>query len=615
MIRALRQVCDQLLAAGSQKLFHTAPVIAFGDLPGQCAHCGGALRVQKTVRRQVVTLHVGAFTAHETVMVCAVCNCHVRSDELSALVPAGCNFGYDIMTMCGRSLLLERRTADETVALLAKRNVAASESQVRELAARFVAYLGIAHLQAAPALSRLFRLNGGYILHLDSTSRNGSRKLLSGIDELTGLVLLNVKLSTESADDVAAFLRDIIVRYGPPLAVSCDMAASIRKALQMVLPSVPVYICHFHFLRDAGNDMMKGDYGRLGALLDSHKIGSKLRDLQRTFLPHLLANVDAIEQFLGTIDTTDTQPEAGADIPFEGLLAGLLVSALEAERQGDGFGFPFDRPKLQFYHHLLHTYQSVLSLQGCAVTCAQRKLAARLLKPLTAVANDAKLRHLAESITCNTEVFDSMRGILRIAEPNTAGGLSNPDPVQDLDSAGVKAQLTAFKDQLEADNAVTPRVEITKLIEQIQRHEDGLFRAPLRVTTAAGTERIIHPQRTNNIMEHFFRDIGRNERRRTGLTLSARRLNTMLPHMPLVCNLQNPAYMELLLDGSATLEERFSRIDPAEVRNSLAAAKSDRQVFSKPRRACRVLRQATTPLHFALNALRQALSRLEETGN
>jgi len=609
MIRALHQALGQLVAAGSKAPFCTPPAASFRSEAEQCVHCGGDLRVQKTVRRQVVTFHVGAFTAHETVMVCPKCKRHVRSAELSELVPVGCNFGYDVMNVCGRSLLLEHRTADETVAALAARNVVLSASEVRELAARFVAYLGVAHLQAAPALSRLFAMNGGYILHLDSTSRKGSRKLLSGIDEITGLVLLNVKLGSETADDVAAFLRDIVARYGLPLAVGCDMAASIRKALRTVLSGVPVYICHFHFLRDAGNDMMKADYQRLGALLDGHKTVSKLRDLKKVFLPHLTEHVEAVEQFLSAIDEADAAPEAITYIPYEALLAGLLFSAVEAERQGDGFGFPFDRTKLQFYDHLLHTYRSVQSIRDAAATPAQRKLADKLLKPLSAVANDAQLTRLAEALERNAAVFDRMRGILRVAEPSTPGGLSNPDPV-DVEITQAKSEFTAFKEQLQSDNAAAPQLEITKLIEQIERHWDGLFRDPLRVTTADGVERIIHPQRTNNIMEHFFRDLGRNERRRTGLTLSTRRLNAMLPDTPLVCNLQNPAYMELLLDGCDTLEERFSRIDPAAVRDSLAEAKSNGQVFSKPRNACRILRRVTTPLHFALCAVRQALSRL-----
>ena len=125
--------------------------------------------------------------------------------------------------------------------------------------------------------------------------------MLTGIDELTGLVLLNVKLRTETAEDIASFLRNIVSRYGIPLAVGCDMAAAISGALSIVLANVPVYICHFHFLRDAGNDMMKKHYRRFAKILDGHKINAKLRKLSRIFEPHLSAHVDAIEHFLAKI--------------------------------------------------------------------------------------------------------------------------------------------------------------------------------------------------------------------------------------------------------------------------------------------------------------------------
>lgn len=611
MVGVLRQMLDRLVATATASPFSTPPAVGFRYMNNACPFCGAKLYVQKTDERRVTTLHIGTFAARETVLHCCQCDGGkaLRSAELTALVPKGCNFGYDIIIAAGRSLLLEHRTAEETVAVLAERNVQISESGVRELAARFVAYLGIAHLQAAPALSKLFALNGGYILHLDSTSRKGSRKLLSGIDELTGLVLLSVKLDTETADDVAAFLRDVVARYGPPLAVGCDMAASIRSALQTELSGVPVYICHFHFLRDAGNDMMKADYQRFSALLDAHKISSKLGNLNAIFQPHLNANIAALERFLAGIASNANSADSTTGIPYEGLLAGLLFSALAAEQQGDGFGFPFDRRRLLFYRHLMKVYDAVEILRDNATCTKQRKLADKLLAPLQVVHSDAVLAGLAESLDQNAVIFDEMRRIMRIAEPGASGGLPRPDA--DIDPSAVKAEFSTFKAELNIANMAAPRIEITKLLEQIDRHWDGLFRKPLCVTAADGVVRIIQPQRTNNIMEHFFRDIGRNERRRTGLDMSTRRLNAMLPDTPLACNLKNPAYLDLLLDGCDSLEQRFSRIDPEAVRDSLQAARANGKVFAKPRMACKILRRLATPLQFAVEALKQAVAALK----
>lgn len=55
-------------------------------------------------------------------------------------------------------------------------------------------------------------------------------------------------------------------------------------------------------------------------------------------------------------------------------------------------------------------------------------------------------------------------------------------------------------------------------------------------------------------------------------------LRAMPANTPLVKNLNNPHYMRILLDGKATLEERFAQIDASLIRKELAklSANSDK---------------------------------------
>ena len=71
----------------------------------------------------------------------------------------------------------------------------------------------------------------------------------------------------------------------------------------------------------------------------------------------------------------------------------------------------------------------------------------------------------------------------------------------------------------------------------------------------------IQPQRTNNILEQFFRSLKRAHRRKTGNASSRRMLRTILAETPLVKNLENPAYMKILLNGKASLEDIFAELD------------------------------------------------------
>ena len=98
------------------------------------------------------------------------------------------------------------------------------------------------------------------------------------------------------------------------------------------------------------------------------------------------------------------------------------------------------------------------------------------------------------------------------------------------------------------------------MIEQIDKYWEKLFADPIIVQTPTGLV-LIQPQRTNNILEQFFRSLKRAHRRRTGNASSRRMLRTILAETPLVKNLENPAYMKILLNGKTSLEAVFAEIE------------------------------------------------------
>jgi len=98
------------------------------------------------------------------------------------------------------------------------------------------------------------------------------------------------------------------------------------------------------------------------------------------------------------------------------------------------------------------------------------------------------------------------------------------------------------------------------MIKQIDTYWNKLFADPITIETSNG-QVIIHPQRTNNILERFFRELKRRNRKRSGTISLNRRLKTILTDTPLIKNLDNTEYLEAILDGNDTLEERFKKID------------------------------------------------------
>ncbi len=110
------------------------------------------------------------------------------------------------------------------------------------------------------------------------------------------------------------------------------------------------------------------------------------------------------------------------------------------------------------------------------------------------------------------------------------------------------------------DETLSQQDDYKKMIRQIDKYWLKLFADPIKVNTPKGPVSI-QPQRTNNILERFFRDLKRSHRKKSGTVSLTRTLRSILADTLLVKNLGNPDYMEIILNGSSTLEERFAKID------------------------------------------------------
>lgn len=163
-------------------------------------------------------------------------------------------------------------------------------------------------------------------------------------------------------------------------------------------------------------------------------------------------------------------------------------------------------------------------------------------------------------------VFDELRSAMRLAQPDDSHGLN--DDGSDSDIKTIERSVTAFREKVTEGPGYLANRRYVKMIGQIDKYWTKLFADPLPVMTPEGLK-FIQPQRTNNIMERFFRDFKRDNRRREGTSSLAKTLRGMLAETPLVKNLASEDYVKMILDDCATLEERFAKIDSALVRQEL----------------------------------------------
>ena len=522
--------------------------------------------------REVATLAIGHFIAHETQRYCP--NCSQRpvflAEELQRLVPPGARYAFDVIVSVGEALFVRCRNGKEIQQELDQRNIRISRREIDYLGRRFIVYLALAHAQSQAELKQLMGSRGGYILHLDGTCEGDSPHLMTSIDERSKIVLDSIKLPSENTAQLIPYLEGIKQAYGNPIALVHDMGKAILNAVKQVFPNLPDYICHFHFLKDIGKDLFDQEYGTIRRHLKTHAIRSHLRKAAKELKQAIDADSGALECLRRYLEARPLQNPGTPLIPLVAVY--LIISwVLEAKQGSHGFGFPFDQPHLDFYLRLQEAYPQLHALKPKMTGHA-------LLLPLLPISRALADRALASTVLRmqgKVEIFDQLRTAMRIAQPEHGKGLNDEG---DPDITTIKERVTTLRYSNEIKALAESNIAYRKMVKQIDQYWDKLFADPIEVVTPTGTV-TLQPQRTNNLMEQFFRDLKRNHRKRSGNHSLTKTLKTMLAQTPLVKNLDNPLYMNIILNGKANLAERFAEIDIEQVRKDHAEAKKSVQRY------------------------------------
>ena len=521
----------------------------------------------------MVTLHIGTFTVRETVLYCPKCKHTYGSEQLQKLKPSGGMFGYDVMVYVGRTMFLRFRNVKEIKQELVEKHVAISKREISYLAQKFIVYLALAHRESGEKLNQLMNQNGGYILHLDATCEGESPHLMSGLDGITEIVLENVHLSSEKAGKIIPFLRKIKELYGDPLASVHDMGRGVSNAVEEVFPNIADLICHYHFLADAGKDLFGEENDKIRKRLRKHGIQGKLRKRVREFEKIASENPGLIESLVQSLKEKNLRKPMLNLMPV-GAAYTVVQWALDGKKQGNGYGFPFDRPYLTFYERLKVAHSMLMQFNSVKLSNDKRdnRPYVKVIRDLYETMQDKVLRTTANQMQEKIAVFDKLRDAMRIALPEGKCGLNDRGDKEDMRT--IEKRVGEFCEWLSTDKVLSIKKEYKKMIAQIKKYWEKLFSDPIIVDTPKG-KIAIQPQRTNNILEQLFRQIKRTYRRIGGVKSLGKRMQTILANTPYVKNLDNPEYMKIILDGKETLKERFAEIDIKIVRKQLQKLHED----------------------------------------
>ena len=435
---------------------------------------------------------------------------------------------------------------------------------------------------------------GGYILHLDGTCDGDSPHLVCGLDGLSKIVLNSIKIPSEKADSIVPLLQEIKREFGLPLAKVHDMGKGIQNAVDEVFPGIPDYICHFHFLRDIGKDLLESNYGTIRTCLKNSKVRHLLRQRSRLLRAKIDIEPTALADLKASLASGRVKKTAARKMPA--LVAFAMIHwILDVHSESGGYGFPFDRPQLVLCKRLAAAQEILgkikdqhLAKGDLAANLKANAPLVRLHALLTDLRPNKQLRIAIQNLDTKIPVFDALRNAMRIALPEEHAGLN--DDGKDVDMSMIEINLNKFKEWIASDEFPCDRSLFSGLLFQLDKYWPKLMAAPITIQTATGPT-TIQPQRTNNDMERFFRNMKRGHCQKTGTSKMSRALRTILADTPLVYNLKNEEYLSIILDGHSTLAERFAEIDAKQAREKLAHARARPDRI--PGQLTRILRRPT----------------------
>jgi hypothetical protein len=551
--------------------------------PGQCPICGGAWHVQKTFPHHGKTITHGQFEIRETVHVCAA-GCRYesgplvtrRAASLTEHIMPGRVIGYDVMVFVGLQRFLHHRQREEIrTALFNEHGIALSTGEISNLAKLFLVYLQELHNSCIEQLRSALANDGGWPLHIDATCEDGRGTLLVALAGWRQWVLGAWKVSTERSDAIAPCLRELVVQFGAPCAVMRDLGRGITLAVNNLLTElnldIPVLACHYHFLKDIGNDLLKTAHSDLRDLFRRTKIRPKLRtlsrELGRKIGSHIREARQDVKEWQKQPDSNPVLPEGRAGIATLRALSQWIV---DYQSESTGLDFPFQRPYLDFYDRCKVALKAADTFVRMQIKDQKLlKIIKRLQHILQPVASEVPFHQIATRLRDRAKLFDELRDTLRLFPKSLQQKSASNDT---LPAHHVAKDLQDTREELEEltrslktrrpkrGPAQDTRKAIDMLLRHIEEHRDYLWGHVISMPDNMGGGIRILP-RTNNILEGFFKSMKHDERRRSGRKILTHDFESLPPAAALAYNLNRPDYVSVVCGSLEFLHEAFAKLD------------------------------------------------------
>jgi len=523
---------------------------------------GKKLFVQKTGNRTVVSLNFSKFQAREVIRERKEDGKTLtfHSPELMSVVPSGARYAYDLIAFVGSKSYLEGRKLKSVQEEISNRYGLPTIpfSSLYDLQRKFLFYLGEVHRQAAPRLKDYLQERGNNTWLIDGTIEPGSPIFFGVKEAYEGIFLGGEKIPTENDRDIANCLIEVAKSHGVPDEILHDLSERMFSACEIAFPGKPHRVCHYHLVRDIGDDLYEVPQEMLNKRLRAMKLQPNLKDQRSYQTQWLQREIKEKEMPLILKDLLNGKEIDNGWTKGLGreVMLGLHGWMLDYPSDGNRQGFPFDPYHLYFHRRIVIVYgasQRLLSREAAKKNLPKAFFAfsSKLENYLT----DPVIVEATELYEKAFDIFEQIRAALRLG----AKGSSPMHELYELQSDeqnDVSESLDELKKQFDESKRDCSNPKELKLYDivkvHLEKYEPYLF--PVKTN---GTEEYQIVRTTNGLESHWSE--GKRTRRQThGRSKLTRDFHALPPEYMLIPNLNNPCYIEIVLGSLDQLPEKMA---------------------------------------------------------
>ncbi len=387
------------------------------------------LRIQRTVWRHPIGIMLGQSIVKHQIKKCPLCKQEYPFEQLHHLIPPHGNYAYDIIIYVGvQRFRHHRQNLEIQQQLLHRFKLAIPESTINELAHKFIDYFSALHYAKVNDIAQFIQSNGGYVAHFDGTCEAGTSVLFSGIDEISGIVLLTARMPSENIGEIKKFFTECKNLYDQPLAIMRDLSTNYQPAIKKIFQESVDLICQYHFLENVGKALLKETHQQLTNSIRQLKVKSSFKSIRKklvqTAYDHPSVSSKQLQQFIekNGVDINhnlnlnlNLNLDKDKNVLQKHLTYFILRWLDDYYSELKGEYFPFDQPALAYYRRCIQIYDLLqLLLDDSSEVKTKKKMTLlSIVRNLEPLKNDEKIQQIANRLEKQVNLFNQLRDILR----------------------------------------------------------------------------------------------------------------------------------------------------------------------------------------------------------